>query len=151
MTQGAGVGLAGVDFATTTPTSILPRSQFVPYFDLKTRTFPRDEVTGKMKLVHWVDQAVSLALGVAQGSLKSQPGLGHTLRKIKRAAGLSLKASVEDGVRVALQALVERKDIGVTSIQVSTPIRGQILVAVYYINFHTQRPKDLPKDIQFAL
>lgn len=111
----------------------IPKSEFVPLFDLKTRTFQHDE-NGYLKLVHWVDQAVSFALGISQGDHKSQPTLGNRLRAIKRAGGVTLQADVEDAVRNALSKLVERKDIGVTKMEIATPIRGMIYVAVYYIN-----------------
>jgi len=111
----------------------IPKSQFVPLFDLQTRTFPHD-ADGKLILVHWVDQAVSFALGVSQGTFAPQSKLGNRLNKIKRAGGQGLNAAVEDAVREALQALVQRKDIGVTEIIIATPTRGQIYVAVSYMN-----------------
>lgn len=110
------------------------KSQYVPYFDIQTKSFIRDE-TGRLKLVHWVDQAVALALGVFNGAHAADPDLGNKINKIPRSAPNKIQAEVEDAVRIALQRLVDGKHIGVLRIETDTKtVRGRILVAVHYIN-----------------
>lgn len=150
---GAGSGSAGVLAAGKTPT--IPEekvvsvynAKYVPLYDLRTRSFPRDE-TGKVKLVHWVDQAVSLALGVANGAVLSYTELGNRLRTIKRAGGPRVAAEASDAIRVALKKLTERGDIGVSEVKILLPARGQIVALVTYINLRTH--PNIPRDIQFV-
>lgn len=138
--HGAGTAPAGTTFvgadAIQDPSAVgrLLHTELVPLYDLGTRTFPRNPVTGFLKLVHWVDQAVELALGITNGSFTAQSSLGNKLRSIKRAGGNSLQANVLDAVQIALAVLLTRKDILVVDIAISTPIRGQIVVAPTYIN-----------------
>lgn len=131
----AGSGFAGADpvAAWSDPPKVIQTSN-AALWDLSTRTVSRDEATGLVKRIHWVDQAVALALGVPLGSLPSSPNLGHRLRLIKRAAGPQLEAQVVDAVNLALADLLERRDISLISIVVNTTTRSQIVVAVSYVN-----------------
>lgn len=137
--SGAGTGPAGATAAGKDPTTSTPKvvgtydGRYVPLYDLRTRSFPRG-ADNKVKLVHWVDQTVALAMGVSNGTLVSVPSLGNTLRKIQRAAGPRVVAEAEDAVRIALRSLVDRHDIGVTKVEVVLPARGQIVVLLTYIN-----------------
>jgi hypothetical protein len=126
-----------------------PAEGMVPLFDLKTRSVPRDS-TGLIKRVHWVDQAVALALGVTNGTLSSQVGLGNALRFIRRNDFQRIIAEVTDAVRICLLDLISRRDILVTDVQVTTPVRSQIVVAVYYINLRTSDPGSIPDNIAFT-
>lgn len=148
----AGYAPAGTDLhpAYSAP-AVLVQTSLAALWDLATRSVPRDEATGLVKRIHWVDQAVALALGVQYGSLTSQPDLGHKLRQIKRAAGPQLVNEVEDAVRLALVDLLDRGDIAVTSLVVTTPKVSQIMVALSYVNLRlptsTPNAKRLPDNI----
>jgi phage gp46-like protein len=133
----AGAGFAGADpvAAPSTPAVVLQTSNAALY-DLATRSVPRDE-NGLVKRVHWVDQAVALALGVSLGALPSSPTIGHRLRQIKRAAGPKLATEAEDAVNEALADLLDRGDIAIITISVTTSVRSQIIVAVTYVNLRT--------------
>lgn len=157
MPGGAGEGLAGefpmgAELITQpSPVGILVQSQYVPRFDLQTRSFPRDPVTGLLKLIHWVDQAVALALGITNGDFVPQSSLGNGLRKIPRNSPQNLESAVVDVVRVALASLLNRGDIGVTEIIVQTQIRGRILVFLTYVNLRLPLPANIDRNVQFAI
>jgi hypothetical protein len=134
----AGTGFSGADpvAAFSLPPKVL-RTTNAALWDLSTKTVLRDEATGLIKRIHWVDQAVALALGVQLGSVPSDPGLGHRLREIKRSSEAKLKTACIDAVNQALSALIERNDIAVFAIAVNASVRSQIAVAVSYANLHT--------------
>ncbi len=141
----AGIAPAGSDPAEKTGQAVGKRTPLVAYFDIKVRGFPRDPTTGKILLVHWVDQAVALAMGVTEGTLKSQPSLGNRIRLIKRNSGRRIASQVEDEVKRCLRALIERGDIGITQIYVdAVSKRSQLLVALDYVNRRTvpQAPRE---------
>lgn len=116
--------------------AILPSldAGMVPLFDISTKQFVRDPVTNLVKMVHWVDQAVALALGVNAGKFSAQTSLGNKIRQIRRNTPERLQSGVEDAVNVALASLLDRKDITLMSVRVTTPVVSQILVSVYYVN-----------------
>jgi hypothetical protein len=150
-TSGAGAGPSGADPVGeySTPGIIKPPAgEMVAKFDLATHSVPRD-VNGLVERIHWVDQAVALALGVTNGKLTSQSSLGNKLRLIKRNSPLRLDAEVKDAVRVALFNLIDRRDIVVTDVQISQPARSQILVRVWYVNTHLSPASSLPDNIAF--
>lgn len=130
----AGVLGAGADAPVESGT-IAPSAPpgYVPLFDIATKSFPRGP-DGRLKFVHWVDQAVALALGVFNGAHASDPDLGNRLRTIKRIAPNKLQAEVEDIVRLALKNLLDAGHIEVTQIIADGSIRGRTLTAVHYLN-----------------
>ena len=146
----AGAAPAGYDapvYTSSLAASLAPQRQAVLY-DPATRGAVRDPATGMLRTVHWVDQAVALALTVNAGSLSANTTLGNRLRAIPRSAGPRVRAEVEDAVREALSALLDRKDIGVTSVGVASPVRGQITVVVSYVNLRLT--PNVPRDIKFV-
>lgn len=149
----AGLGPAGLDpvgaYSAPGILSQLDGTQ-VALFDLATKSVPRDATTGLVKRIHWVDQAVALALGITNRTLSSQPSLGNRLRLIQRNDPLRLEAEVKDAVRVALLALVDRRDIIVTDLQISQPVRSQTVVAVWYLNLRISPAVKLPDNIAFV-
>jgi hypothetical protein len=149
----AGAGPAGLDpvgsYSSPGILSPIDGSQ-VALFDLASRSVPRDLTTFLVKRVHWVDQAVALALGITNGKLSSQPTLGNRLRLIGRNDPQRLEAEVKDAVRVALLALTSRRDIVVTNIQITQPIRSQMIVAVWYLNLRISPAVTLPDNIAFV-
>lgn len=135
-TYPAGTGFAGADPITYSPLNTAPRivgSNSSVLYDLATKSVPRD-ANGFVKRTHWVDQAVSLAMGVQKGDLPSSPTIGNRLRRIKRASGEKLVSEVEDAVNEALFDLVSRGDITILAIAVNSAVRSQIIVAVSYVN-----------------
>lgn len=131
----AGAGPAGADpVGALSAPAILIQTSNAALWDVATKSVLVDATSGLVKRIHWVDQAVALALGIPIGSLSSQPTLGHTLRLIKRGDGPTLKAEVDDAVRLALKTLLDAGDIVVISVVTTTPIRSQIVVAVSYMN-----------------
>lgn len=105
-------------------------------FDPKTRDF-RGTSDGYWSSTHWVDQAVTLALTIERGKLRSVPDQGVRYRQIKR-LGPSVQAEVEDMTREALSRLLASPaKIAIVSIETQQPIRGQLLVAVTYRNLIT--------------
>lgn len=114
-------------------------------FDGATADFPLDSA-GLYKSSHTVDQRVALALIPRQGTVASVPGLGSRLRSIKRATGALAVAKARDYVDLALAALVLAGDIEVVDVQVESPGRGQIAVAVTYKNLRVTEP---PTTVRF--
>lgn len=146
----AGGALAGLDPEDPAGTEVQVLPQGALLYDLTSRGVPRDPTTGLLATIHWVDQAVAVALGVKQGSLTSSTSLGNTLRAIKRAGGPQLVNQVEDAVRVALFDLLDRGDVDLVSIQVTTPTRGQIFVTVTYVNLRLNPVPTSGTPISFA-
>lgn len=148
----AGYGPAGLDpvGALSTPGILvqIPGTQ-VALFDLASRSMPRDPA-GLVKRIHWVDQAVALALGVTNGKLTATPKLGNRLRFIQRNDPIRLEAEVKDAVRISLLALIDRRDILVTDVQVSQPVPSQILVRVWYLNLRLLTTPNLPDNLSFV-
>lgn len=153
-TSPAGIGPAGADpvgdYSSTAIVDLSGGGVLVSRFDLSTHSIPVDPVTGLIKRVHWVDQAVALALGVTNGKLTSQPSLGNRLRLVQRNNRIRLQAEVNDAVRVALTALIDRGDIVVTDIQISIPVPSQTIVAVFYLNLRLSPTTKLPDNISFV-
>ena len=113
--------------------AIVPKPTQPPLFDISIRQFRRNS-DGTLATIHWVDQAVALAMGIPAGGITSAPGIGNTLRKIKRAAGPRLQSDVKDAILVALGALIARNDITIVELTVLTPVPSQILIALTYVN-----------------
>lgn len=147
----AGAGPAGADpVAPPSPTVVLVQSSNPALWDLATRSCPRDE-NGILKRIHWVDQAVALALGVRIGSIAAQPALGHRLREIKRAIpGEELQNQVNDYVNLALLDLLARGDIFLISVVASVPVQSQIVIAISYVNMRLPSPNG-PSRISLGL
>lgn len=122
----------------------LPPLASPPRFDIGTRSFVRSD-DGTMEQIHWVDQAVALAMGVPIGGIQSLATLGNTTRRIKRAGGPRFQADVTDAVQTALAALLERRDIVVVELSISTPVASHILVVLTYVNLRLtpQVPRNL--------
>lgn len=139
MAGGAGSSAAGAVAAGTTPTSaegsikVAIPERYVPRFDLATRQFIRDD-EGRLRVIHWVDQATALALGVPKKAHESNPSLGNTLRDIKRNDPNKINAEVRDSVDTALKPLVDGKHIQVVRTAIATNIRGRTIIEVDYIN-----------------
>lgn len=130
----AGLLAAGQEQYTSSEQEVSElKSQFVPLYDLATKEFIRDE-TGRVKLIHWVDQAVALALGVTNGTHLADAQLGNKLKFIQRNNAQVLRAEVEDAVRTCLKDLIDRRDINVVRLDIDTSRRGLIYVAVNYVN-----------------
>lgn len=154
-TYGAGTSYLGAAPAGLDPVAALSASGIgtkvdgtqVALFDLATRSSPHDAL-GYVKRIHWVDQAVALALGITQGKLTSNKTLGNRLRMIPRGDLRQLQAAVEDAVRIALARLLEQRDIVVTSIVTTSPIRSQLIVVVNYVNLRLT-PRT-PSNISFV-
>lgn len=147
----AGITPAGDSPVSFSPKAILPAidGKQVALFDMATRSFPRDE-NGVLRTIHWVDQAVALALGVTNGKFTAQPSLGNRMRYIRRNSPARLQAEVEDAVRIALKSLHDRQDILVTRIDVSQPVRSQTLVVVWYVNLRLEtKTNQIPSNIEF--
>jgi hypothetical protein len=117
------------------------------YWDLQTKAVLRDS-EGKVREMHWVDQAVALALGVTQGNHASDPTLGNRLRFIPRNSPDKLQNAAEDEVRRVLKDLTDRADIVLLSIETNAQVRGRLIVIVKYINRHLT-PDD-PSTFQFT-
>lgn len=149
----AGAGPAGLDpvGVYSTPGILSPTDgSQVALFDLATRSIPRDPTTLLVKRIHWVDQAVALALGITNGKVTAQPSLGNRLRLIRRNDPKRLEAEVKDAVRVALLALTTRRDILVTNVQISQPVPSQTLVAVWYLNLRISPAVTIPDNLAFV-
>lgn len=134
---GAGVGPAGfspVAAPSATSVSTPPRAT---RFDPSTRDW--STTAGYYDAVHPYDQQVVLALVIQQGTVGSNPELGAAWHEIKRAGGADLESRVDDIVRRALARLTDAKKITISAIQVDASIRGQVRVAVSYVNNFTKK------------
>lgn len=142
----AGAGPAGADpVGASSPTAVMVQSSNPALWDLATKQCLRD-ASGLLLRIHWVDQAVALALGIRVGSIASLPEMGHKLRQIKRAIpGQALQNQVEDYVNLALRALVDRQDIFVVRIVASVPVQSQIVIAISYMNLRLPSDSGLAK------
>jgi hypothetical protein len=106
-------------------------------FDGASRAYVQN-ADGSIAGIHAVDQEVALALSIEEGALASAVTTGHRIRKIKRSAGPTVVADVQDAVRFALRRVLARQDIAIRSIDVdNTTVRGRIVVAVTYVNLRT--------------
>lgn len=141
---GAGTGLAGFDPVEPLSETPFSRPPNALLFDPNTRDF-RLGADGRFVSVDPVDQEVALALWIRQNSLGSVPGAGSRLRSIARAGGPSLISETQDIVRQALKRLTDRKAIQIDQIDVTTPVRGKILVIVTYENLEIQTPRPKSK------
>ncbi len=103
------------------------------YWSMATKAVLRDE-NGVTRAMHWVDQAVALALGVTKGTHKSAPELGNDLRLIPRNSQQKLQTAAQDSVNRALKDLTDRQDIVLLRVETQTPQRSQLIVIVTYIN-----------------
>jgi len=108
-----------------------------PVYEPRGRDFAGEN--GKWDQEHWIDQHVDLALFVEQGSVKSAPEVGHTLRQIQRLNPVTIQADVEDRIKQALSRLLETPVIEILSIDAQVPVKGQLRVAVVYRNLRTNR------------
>lgn len=133
----AGIGPAGfapVAPPSATQVSVPPRAK---RFDPSTRDWTT--TAGYYDAVHPIDQQTVLALIIEQGKVASHPELGAAWGEIKRAGGPDLENKVQDIVRRALRRLTDASKITVLSIQVDAQIRGQVKVAVTYVNNLTKK------------
>ncbi len=89
---------------------------------------------GQYKTIHWVDQKVALALVIKESDVSAVPTLGSRLRRIQRGSHLQLQTSAEDAVRLALRPMIEAREVELVSVEVTTPTRGRLLVAISYRN-----------------
>lgn len=103
------------------------------FWDLRTKAVLRN-ANGEIRSMHWVDQAVALALGVTQGTHHSDSKLGNRLRLIPRNSADKLQTAAEDEVNRCLSDLVDRGDIVVLKIDTNAQVRGRLIVEVSYIN-----------------
>ncbi len=138
-TAGAGIGPAGFEILPTSDSTVA-QSPIALLFDPRTRDY-RLGADGRFVAVHPVDQETALALSLTYGDVGSTSNLGNRLRRIARLGGPSLQSGVEDLVRQALARLLDRKAIALLDITVQNPARGQLLVAVTYVNLMLQPPR----------
>lgn len=89
---------------------------------------------GQYKTIHWVDQKVALALIVQERDVSAVPTLGSRLRQLQRGSKQRLQTGAEDAVRLALQPMIDAREVELISVDVTMPARGQLLVAVTYRN-----------------
>lgn len=142
----AGVGPAGYDpiGAPSTQRAVTPQDSV--QYDPSVRDFA-GTTGGYWASVHWVDQAVALALTIERGKLKSVPTQGVRYREIKR-LGDDTASQVEDMTREAL-ALLLGSPPKITIISIETQItRGILKIAVTYENLllrKAQTPVKLSK------
>lgn len=154
--MGAGQYAAGYYPAGFDPNTVTARKKVAQtdpvLFDLATHNTLRD-ADGLLKTIHWVDQAVALALGVDQGSFAAQSKLGNRLRRIKRSAGPTVAAQCRDAVENALSALLNRRDIAISKLAVDTAVRNRIVVTVAYVNLRLRAVNNKPAitNLQLAL
>ena len=71
---------------------------------------------GIVKATHPVDQAVVLAIIVAQGTLQAAPGIGSGLAAIEY-GGPTLPARVKNAINLALASLVSAGDVTILGIE----------------------------------
>jgi hypothetical protein len=114
-------------------TANAPRPPASLAFDGSTRDYMRDPVTGFYLSRHWVDSAAFFWLFVEQGSVRSAPGIGQTITKIRYIDNTTTQ-QVQDRVLSAWSGLLSRGVIQVVSIDVDLSIRGTILYQANYKN-----------------
>lgn len=88
--------------------------------------------------MHPVDQAVSIALTVALGALKSVPGQG--IAKVSlRAPAATLNRRALDAVRAAIKRQLDAGDIQLLSVEpiIDSSSSGRLILAVSYRNLRT--------------
>lgn len=109
----AGSVIAGGDVYVRSPA--VPPRQASAKFDPTTH----DAVVisdGSIAVVHFVDQQVSLALGVELGTIPSAPLVGMRLSGIRLATKKTLQRAVEDAVKGALGSLLATKSVRIDAI-----------------------------------
>lgn len=134
----AGEGLAGEDVlpALSPPRAVTPPAAL--WLDGATFTFLFDSA-GLLVPLDPVDHRVAMSLLVSQGAIAGVPGLGSTLRQIRKIDKRTQRA-VEDAVARALARLTAAPAaIRIERIEVQTrrsPTSGYA-VAVSYVNLRT--------------
>lgn len=123
-----------------------PRTPTATKFDGRTKDYPLD-AAGHWEAIHPVDQGVALAHMVRQGTIKSAPTVGHTLREITHLGKPDLKADVTDRIRraVPLAALLADGSVVIDRIDVETS-GGRLLEATYYRNMKQDPTRTLRRD-----
>lgn len=107
-------------------------------YDPATRDY-RTDSSGNYRRVHWVDQAVSLALSVRRGSIAGAPEIGNTLGDVKLLPA-NPQSDAQDRVNQALATLLAAPPkVEVVSVDVDTRAKNQYKVAVTYKNLLTGR------------
>lgn len=137
--SGIGSFPAGVGPAGHAPVQPTPRVPTVQPAALRYEGATSDWVygsDGRLRRVHPVDQGMALGLLVAQGSLRSSPDTGSTLRSIRYLNPNGLQARIEDAVRKANPIARYLADGSVTILSINyqvLPQRG-LYVECYYRN-----------------
>ena len=133
----AGSIIAGGDVFTSSP-AVPPRTAAAQYSP--TGRVVVVNADGSVAVVHYVDQQVSLALGVPLGSIKAAPTIGIDLETIRKATKLTLQRCVTDAVSRALGSLLALRSITLGTIT-STWRPGASLWSVNYTNLVLPSPQ----------
>lgn len=136
---GSGLGSAGFDPVLSPSSSNVSNAPVALLFDPATRDF-RMGSDGRFVSIDPVDQEVVLALWLRKGSVGSAPESGSDIRNIERQGGPGFVGQVQDMVRNALRAIIERGDINVLKIEIIIPQRGTTFVFVNYVNNRLSTP-----------
>lgn len=110
----AGLGPAGYD-PVAAPSTRTADAVAIPLYDPKIKGYPYapegDDGLCQLVDVHPVMQEVSLALGLGKGTIKSLPGLGINIKRIRNTRSADIPEVVRDEVNRALESLIAAKDI----------------------------------------
>ncbi len=129
----AGDGHAGHDAVPATGAAAKGRPAGAILYDGAARDYVVGP-DGQYKTIHWVDQKVALALVIQERDVSSVPTLGSRLRSLRRGSAARLQTGAEDAVRLALQPMIDAREIELIEVKAATPSRGRLLVAVAYKN-----------------
>lgn len=110
-------------------------------YDPNTRTMVVSTVDGSLEIVHWVDQAVALALSVPLGSVPSVPDLGLDFGAVRKANHANAQRVVQDAVSRALGRLISLKLVKLGAIVVKWS-NGTIQWITNYTNLALPTPQN---------
>lgn len=127
----AGAGIIPGFVGPPPPVIVTPRAL---KYDVQAKAFVMN-ADGQMADVHPVDAAVAMALTIEYGSVPSLPTFGTQLRqRVQRADPRQIPNIALTETKRCLQALIDRGDIQLISVQTDTSTRGRVLAAVAYVN-----------------
>lgn len=137
---------AGDPFASAEPSEPRARPAAL-YFDPRTRRHTLED-DGSFTTLHPVDAAVELAMFMVQGRIVASPTTGNALDRTGSPHDIRARRKVEDAVRLALKALVDRGDITIESIDFEVHGAYAKFVGLSYTNMRVQPRKPKPLRVE---
>jgi hypothetical protein len=135
-----GFGRGGLDPVPEVSKATAKRPPRALLFDGLTKDYALDD-EGRYLAVHPVDATVFQILRTVVGSIASAPSTGQTVGAIPFIDKKKIFAQVDDAVRVALKALVDRGSVQILAIIVEPRRFGAVAFEVRYLNLEATQDR----------